>query len=100
MKKELSNEERQLIKSRKLYSQKIGHLAYKTSRGDIAAEAKLEKELKNNPAAKKILEKILKTGSLDIYTPKNKRRTKSKSPIFGSAFKPFSGGAPGLGRKS
>ncbi len=81
---------------------KIGHLAYKTSRGDVAAEAKLEQELKINPVAKQILEEIIRTNSLSKYDPKAKQiKIKSFSmPNYGNAFRPYSGGSPGLGKKS
>ncbi|WP_337880306.1 hypothetical protein [Rheinheimera sp.] len=102
MKKKLTKDEKKLIKSRRLYKIKIGHLAYKTSRGDVVAEAKLEQELKNNPVAKQILEKIIRTNTLNKYGS-NSQQTKIKSigmPNYGNAFRLYSGGSPGLGKKS
>ena len=86
--------------NKRLYKNKIGHLAFKTSLGNMAAEFKLELELKNNPAAKTTLEKILQANALNEYAPKTKISKKNQTRTFISLSKPYQGGAPGLGKKS
>lgn len=84
-------------RSHKIYKLKIGHLAYKTSRGDLLAESRLETELLN-PAAQHILIHIMNSNTLGNYAPKKKFAM--SRPSSGNAFKIYSGGAPGLGRRS
>lgn len=86
----------------RIYTQKIGHLSYKAAHDDLDAEKKLEAELKNNPVAKTIMERIITSGTLESFGPNTglKKQKGSELPISGSAFRPWSGGLPGLGKKS
>ncbi|HHF3129040.1 hypothetical protein ABMX80_21280 [Vibrio vulnificus] len=93
----------QILKnSHSLYKFKIGHLAYKTSRGDIVSEVKLKRELSKNPAARAILKKILDSKTLYKYAPKTKFQGMyaMSRPESGNIFKMWGAGAPGLGRFS
>ena len=100
MKKKLSAEESQRKEGNRIYKLKIGHLAYKTSKGNSIAESKLEAELLKNPVAEQILRSIMNSKSLEKYAPKKNFKVSQGRPSSGNAFKMYGGGAPGLGRKA
>lgn len=86
------------------YIQKIGHLAFKASNGDINAQSKLEVEITRHSFAKEILKNILESDTLHKYNPNpnkssnSKGYAKAKEFSYGSVFRPYLGGAYGLGK--
>lgn len=94
-KKKMPRKETEVQKKRRLYRMKIGCLAYRAVNGDVKAEALLQEQLKKNPASRKIVTAIIKNRSIDSYQPRDRLRkpkySKGATPLYGTAFKPFSG---------
>ncbi|MET0105532.1 MAG: hypothetical protein ABW072_10365 [Sedimenticola sp.] len=86
------------------YKKKIYALCEKVKYGDDNAERELSEELDKNTLATwavKHWNKVQKSkGRNKSFKDSMKKRTKVKKQNYGNAFKPYQGGAPGLGKKS
>ncbi len=86
----------------KNYKRKIRALIAKVEKGDKSAERELSHELDKSSTARWVLNHMLK---LKGENSKKNRGSSSKikarkNPKYGNAYKPYQGGAPGLGKKS
>ncbi|MTI15081.1 hypothetical protein [Sansalvadorimonas verongulae] len=84
------------------YRNVIGTLAYKTAHGDLRAERKLEKELRENKKAASVLRWLIRRDKVKCYEPKSGPRRKDKTADFKQYKKSasfISGGLPSLGKK-
>lgn len=90
------------------YKKKIYALCDQVRKGNKAAERKLEKEIKLNTLAQWAIKhwvrlqnsrarKVGMSPSKDGLPPS--RAKGRKQPKYGNPFKPYQGGAPGLGKK-
>jgi len=87
------------------YKMKIYALCKRVQNGDKDAEAELALELEKNTLAKwavKHWKKVQKSKKKKMIgsSPVPTLAKPKKAPLYGNAFKPFQGGAPGLGKKS
>ena len=94
-------------KANREYKQRIYRLCRHAAGGDKVAQVELERELRSNRLAQWAVKhwrelKDSKARRLDMHGPSpipSLARTKS-SLVYGNAFRPYQGGAPGLGKKS
>lgn len=91
------------------YKQKIYALCERTKNGDKGADLELAAELNNNTLAiwaVKHWNKLQKSSGRKKQGPKKAGKgllptlATAKTPLYGNAYKPYQGGAPGLGKKS
>jgi hypothetical protein len=92
----------QKLNPNRQYKRKIRSLIVRTSKGDPRAEEDLAAELGRSSAARWVLKRMVarRARSIRKVDEASGLIRARKLPTHGSAYKPYQGGLPGLGKRS